>query len=196
MHAASAFDCALRHRAGLETAGVAAGVLVALAVARCRRREGLTHDAYTHMLREGLHNALGSRLLAGGTVREGAGRRVALRVDVYIELVLRLELGRRVVRLDGELLAASQRRPKPEGEGVAAAGSGDEVEARVELGEPRGEEGGVGPLALNAAHACDDVRLGASRTVTGVSPGRRGDGERASVMNDPSMVVPGHQGGL
>ena len=89
MHAASAFDCALRHRAGLETAGVAAGVLVALAVARCRRREGLTHDAYTHMLREGLHNALGSRLLAGGTVREGAGRRVALRVDVYIELVLR-----------------------------------------------------------------------------------------------------------
>jgi len=58
---------------------------------------------------------------------------------------------------------------------VAAAGAGDEVEARVELGEPRGEEGGVCPLALCAAHPRDDV---------------------ASVMKEPSMVVPGHHGGL
>jgi len=135
------------------------------------------------------------------TFGRGGGRRGGSVLAFTWEIIAgresgRLELGRRVVRLDGELLAASQRRPKPEGEGVAAAGSGDEVEARVELGEPRGEEGGVGPLALNAAHACDDVRLGASRTVTGVSPGRRGDREGASVMNDPSMVVPGHQGGL
>ena len=122
------------------------------------------------MLREGLHNALGSRLLAGGTVREGAGRRVALRVDVYIELVLRagdpaldalgadgegpaahlwegwgyeggsvlafkweiiagresgrLKLGRRVVRLDGELLATAERGAESKGEGVTAAGAG------------------------------------------------------------------------
>ena len=70
------------------------------------------------------------------------------------------------------------------------------MKSRPVLNSVSREEGGVGPLALNAAHACDDVRLGASRTVTGVSPGRRGDGEGASVMNDPSMVVPGHQGGL
>lgn len=57
---------------------------------------------------------------------------------------------------------------------MAAAGAGDEVAAGVELGEPRGEEGGVCPLPLGAAHPRDDVSLGNVGSIDGGArpPGR------------------------